>query len=327
MNDRLFFWIAMTCVGMAPWVWPAPAHAQNAPQFSKIQRLTNREIVLTFSGQAGTNYRIDASNDVPGWSGLVTFPLGATASLQYTDSASPFLQTRFYRAEQITSGAVFAGDHLSTTNGDVIMQPRYHATLVLNWQGKSIYVDPYEQASYIGLPKADLILVTHSHSDHFNTATIDSVRATNGVIIAPRDVFDRLTVAQKVMAGVLTNRATTNLLGLSIEAIPAYNSYHTLGLGNGYVLGIGGKRIYISGDTSSTVEMRQLSGIDVAFLSMNQPYTMTVTEATNAVTAFRPKVVYPYHYRDQSGATASAAAFKQQLRQDLGVEVRLRKWY
>jgi L-ascorbate metabolism protein UlaG (beta-lactamase superfamily) len=326
MNSQWFFRMAVMCAVATAWMGEAISHSQTSPQFGGIQRLTNQEIVLSFVGQPGTNYRIDASSDVLSWRGLVTFPPGAGTSLQYTDSAAPFLQTRLYRAEQI-SGSAFAGDHLSTTNGDVIIQPRYHATVVLSWQGKAIYVDPYDQASYIGLPKADLILVTHSHGDHLNTTTINSVRATNAVIIAPRDVYDRLTTAQKAIAGVLTNGATTNLLGLSVEAVPAYNSNHPVGVGNGYVLTIGGKRIYFSGDTGNTLEMRQLANIDVAFLCMNQPFTMTVADATNAVTAFRPKVVYPYHYRDQSGATANAATFKQQLRRDLGIEVRLRKWY
>jgi L-ascorbate metabolism protein UlaG (beta-lactamase superfamily) len=126
---------------------------------------------------------------------------------------------------------------------------------------------------------------------------------------------------------VLTNGASTNVLGIHIEAVPAYNANHALGSGNGYVLTIGGKRLYMAGDTGNTPEMRALTNIDVAFLCMNLPFTMSVSDATNAVRAFRPKVVYPYHYRNQGGDTANAATFKQWLGTDLGVEVRLRKWY
>ena len=126
---------------------------------------------------------------------------------------------------------------------------------------------------------------------------------------------------------VLGYGASTNSLGLTVQAVPAYNSYHPLGFGNGYVLTMGGKRIYISGDTGNVPEIHTLSAIDVAFLCMNQPYTMTVTDATNAISLFQPKVVYPYHFRDQSGTMTNAASFKQQLSASLGIEVRLRKWY
>src|SRR5262249_46951773 len=98
------------------------------------------------------------------------------------------------------------------------------------------------------------------------------------------------------------------------------------GFGNGYVLTIGGKRIYISGDTGNSAEIRSIPNIDVAFLCMNLPFTMTVKDATNVVTEMQPKVVYPYHYQE-NGATANAASFKRLLRTDLGIEVRLRKWY
>jgi L-ascorbate metabolism protein UlaG (beta-lactamase superfamily) len=190
-----------------------------------------------------------------------------------------------------------------------------------------IYADPDNGISYSGLPKASLILVTHSHSDHLDVPTIEAVRGPGCVIIASQDVYSQLNTAQKALTTVLRYGDSTNLLGLSVEAVPAYNSNHPFGLGNGYVLTIGGKRIYIAGDTGDIPEMRTLTNIDVALLCMNQPYTMTVNAATNAVTAFRPKVVYPYHYRDQNGSMASAAQFKQRLDPGLGIEVRLRKWY
>ena len=301
--------------------------AQTPPQFSSVQPAANQEIGLTLSGKAGAYYQIDAASDLAAWSALATIASGAAASLQYTDSAAPFLATRYYRARQLAGSNVFIGDHLSTSNGDVIMQPRGHATLLLSWQDKTIYVDPTNTIAFSGVPKADLVLITHSHSDHFNTTAINTDRATNGIIVTSQSVYNQLTTAQKPFARVLGYGASTNLLGLDVQAVPAYNSYHPLGTGNGYVLTIGGRRIFISGDTGNTPELRALTNIDVAFVCMNQPFTMTVAESTNAVTAFRPKVVYPYHYRDQSGTTASAGLFKQQLRPDLGIEVRLRKWY
>jgi L-ascorbate metabolism protein UlaG (beta-lactamase superfamily) len=117
----------------------------------------------------------------------------------------------------------------------------------------------------------------------------------------------------------------TNVLGLAIEAIPAYNigsSYHPKGNGNGYILAIGGRRVYISGDTDDTTEMRALRNVDIAFLAMNQPYTMTVAKAVSATREFRPKVAYPYHSQG-----TDVNSYKRQVGADLGIEVRLRKWY
>lgn len=305
----------------------ARLHAQAPPQFTRIQRVTNSEIALTLTAPTSTVYRIDASTDLISWSGLVSLPASTSTSLQHTDSAGPFLDGRFYRAQSVYGTNVFTGDHLATTNGEIIIQPRFHATCVLNWNGLMIYCDPDDSATYTGLAKADLILVTHSHSDHLSVPTIDAVRGPNAVIIAPQDVYNQLNVPQRAITRVLGYGNSTNLLGLTVEAVPAYNANHAYGFGNGYVLTIGGKRIFFSGDTGNTLELRQLTNIDLAFLCINVPFTMNVTDATNAVTAFRPKVVYPYHYRDQSGATTNAAAFKQRLDSKLGVEVRLRNWY
>lgn len=327
MKTRVFRNLTSLYCAAACFVGQNCLYSQQGPQFTGVQRLTNKEIALTLTSSTGVNYRVETGTNLFAWEGLVTFPSTTAQFLQYTDSAAPFLISRFYRAEQLSGTGIVAGDHLPTLEGDVVIQPRNHATFVMNWKSEMIYVDPQQGATFSGLPKADLILVTHSHSDHFDVATVDLVRKTNTVILAPQAVYLLLSAAQKAIAGVLTNGASTNLLGLGVEAVPAYNSNHPKGQGNGYVLTIGGKRVYVAGDTGDTPEMRQLTGIDVCFLPMNQPYTLTVTAATNVVTAFRPNVVYPYHYRDQSGTTTSAALFKQRLSTDLGVEVRLRKWY
>jgi L-ascorbate metabolism protein UlaG (beta-lactamase superfamily) len=318
-----FLWLCLSLCGTT-----APsAIAQTEPQFTRAQRLSNNEIALTLAAPTGIVHRIDACTEPESWQGLVTLLASTNTSLQYTDSAAPYVAGRFYRAESVFGTNVFSGDHLVTTNGDVLLQPRFHATCVLNWNGVMIYCDPDDAATYTGLAKADLILVTHSHGDHLSVTSIDAVRGPNAVIIAPQDVYNQLTLQQRAITRVLGYGGSTNLLGLTVEAVAAYNANHPFGFGNGYVLTIGGRRIYFSGDTGNTVELRQLPNIDVAFLCMNQPFTMTVSDATNAVTAFRPKVVYPYHYRDQSGATTNAAAFKQRLNPNLGVEVRLRSWY
>jgi L-ascorbate metabolism protein UlaG (beta-lactamase superfamily) len=312
------------------WILVASAGRLDAQsfEFSEAQLLTNHELVLKLSAPAGRAYRIEFARNPSEWAGLVTFATNVVTSLIHTDAGAPYVDARFYRAVQLTNAQVVFGDHLATTNGEVVIQPRNHATFVMEWNGKMIYVDPVPTASYSGLPKADLVLISHTHTDHFNTNTIDAVKGSNPIIIAPQTAYNGLTGAQKSQAIVLGYGESTNVLGMNVEAVYAYNSYHSpLGFGNGYVVTIGGKRIYISGDTGNSPELRALTNIDVAFVCMNQPYTLTVSDATNVVRAIQPKVVYPYHYRDSNGSTANAASFKQRLGTDLPIEVRLRKWY
>jgi L-ascorbate metabolism protein UlaG (beta-lactamase superfamily) len=305
--------------------------AQESLQFTGIQALTNRELQLTLTAPAGAGYRIEATTNAPDWQGLVTFPTNLTSTLQHTDSAAPFLPARFYRAATVPGPSVLSGDHLPTPEGDAILHPLFHASLVLQWNGLTIYCDPDDDSAYrsryTGLPKADLILLTHEHGDHLSTSQIDLVRTPEARIVGPAAAVSGLTAAQRALAITLTNGASTNLGGVTIDAVPASNANHPAGRGNGYVLTFGGRRVYVSGDTGNLPAIRALTNIDVAFLCMNQPYTLTVTEATNVVRAMQPAVVYPYHYRDQSGSTASAEAFKARLGTEPGIEVRLRPWY
>ena len=305
---------------------PVPSHAQ-APQFTGVGRLTNREILLKLSAPTGLNYRIDAATNLPQWTGLVT--LLSTGVNQHADSAAPYLGQRFYRAAQLDGPGVFTGDHLGTTNGDLLMHPINHASFVMNWNGKTIYNDPVGASTlYAGLPRADLILISHGHTDHFNTTTLGSVTGATCVIIAPQAVANSMGPSLRALTTVMTNGASTNVLGIAIDAVPAYNAYHPLGTGNGYVLSLGGKRIYIAGDTGDIPEMRALTNIDVAFVPMNLPYTMSVTNAASTVRAFHPKIVYPYHYVPVTGYPPSDVnLFKSLVGADLGIEVRLRKWY
>jgi L-ascorbate metabolism protein UlaG (beta-lactamase superfamily) len=223
--------------------------------------------------------------------------------------------------------APITGDHLATTNGDLVIHPINHASFVMRWNGKTIYNDPVGAATlYADVPRADLILITHIHSDHFSTTTLNSVTGATCIVHAPQAVANSMGASLRALTTVMTNNTSTNVLGIGIDAVPAYNANHPLGTGNGYVLTLGGKRIYIAGDTGDIPEMRALTNIDVAFVPMNLPFTMSVSSAASAVRAFRPKTVYPYHY-SPSTPTSDVNLFKSLVGADLGIEVRLRKWY
>jgi L-ascorbate metabolism protein UlaG (beta-lactamase superfamily) len=325
---RLYFLTALSLLILSTGPWTR-VNAQS-PQFTGVQLLTNQEMALTVTAPVGSAYRIEAATNLSTWNAIVTFPTNLITSLRYTDSAAPYLEGRFYRALQLVGTNSLSGDHLSTTNGDVIIHPHQHAAIIFSWDGKIIYIDPKNDVlSYNGQPRGDLVLITHSHSDHFNTATIEAVRSNTAPILCPQAVYNLLTVAQKTSAIILTNGAVTNILGMTVEAVPAYNisnSNHPLGVGNGYVLNLSGRRIYIAGDTEDIPAMRALTNIDVAFVPINRPFTMTVSNAVSAVREFRPGVVYPYH-NSPSTPTTDVNLFKQQVGTDLGIEVRLRKWY
>jgi L-ascorbate metabolism protein UlaG (beta-lactamase superfamily) len=216
-------------------------------------------------------------------------------------------------------------DTIPTTEGPLKITPIQHASFVLEFRNKVIYVDP-SQGDYSGLPKADLILITDIHGDHMDTAKVKEVRKGGTVIVAPAAVAKTVTEAI-----VINNGDNKAIAGIQVEAVPMYNLvrgpaqgklFHDKGRGNGYVLTLGGKRVYISGDTECIPEMKALKSIDVAFVCMNLPYTMTPQEAAECVRAFKPRIVYPYHYRD-----SDLNAFTNALKSEKGIEVRLRKWY
>ena len=216
-------------------------------------------------------------------------------------------------------------DTIQTSKGLVRVTPIMHASLMLEFGGKVIHVDPWSQANYDGLPKADVILITDVHPDHLDKAQIDKLRKPSTVIIAPKAVATDLTEAQ-----VIANGEKKTIADLDLEGVAMYNLkrgpaagqlFHDKGRGNGYILTMGGKRIYLAGDTECTTEMKALKNIDVAFIPMNLPYTMTPPEAADCTRAFAPKVAYPYHYRG-SEPKEFADALK-----GTATEVRLRKWY
>ncbi|MSU64076.1 MAG: MBL fold metallo-hydrolase [Pedosphaera sp.] len=291
-----------------------------------LQKQNNNDVALTFNAPAGQNYRIDASANLHDWLAMTT-GLGKGQE-QLTDAAAPQFDFRFYRIQPVTGPAVLTGDHLQTDDGDVIFHPVNHASFVMQWRQLIIYNDPVRGATpYRDLPKADLILISHSHGDHFDSATLTAVKGPNARIIAPAAVYSSLSTALKAITIPLANGGTTNLMDLTIDAIPAYNSNHPKGTGNGYVLTVGGRRIYMAGDTGDIAEMRALKGIDVAFLCINVPYTMTVTSAASATREFKPRVVYPYHFLNADNTLSDLNAFKKSVATEPGIEVRQRKWY
>jgi L-ascorbate metabolism protein UlaG (beta-lactamase superfamily) len=221
-------------------------------------------------------------------------------------------------------------ERLPGKDGDVTLHPLQHATLALQAGDHVVYVDPVGGAErFEGLPAPTLILITHIHGDHLNVPTLQAVYGKETPIVAPASVMEKLPDALKSRATTIRAGQKTEATGVSIEAIPAYNTtperlgYHPKDRGDvGYVLGLAGQRVYLSGDTEDIPEMRALKNIDVAFVCMNLPYTMTVEQAADAVREFKPKRVYPYHYRG-----SDLAKFKERVGTDVGVDVRLLDWY
>ena len=216
-----------------------------------------------------------------------------------------------------------APEEFTTSKGKLELTPIQHASLMIRAGGKVMYIDP-AQGTYDGLPQADYILITDIHGDHMAPPIVEKLKKPGTVILAPKAVAATVTSAT-----VISNGESKTIGDFQVEAIPMYNLkpaangtiYHEKGRGNGYVLTYGGKRFYFSGDTEGIPEMRALRNIDVAFVCMNLPFTMTPEAAAEAVRAFHPAVVYPYHYRG-SDTTIFAKALD-----GTGIEVRQRDWY
>ena len=219
-----------------------------------------------------------------------------------------------------------ASDTIPAAGGNITITPINHATLQIVHGSHVIDVDPVAQANFGSLPAPTLVLVTDIHGDHLDPPTVAKLKGASTKIVAPSAAAAKLEGAIAI-----ANGEKKEVDGISIEAVPMYNLqrgpsagqvYHDKGRGNGYILTLGGKRIYIAGDTECTPEMKALENIDVAFLPMNLPYTMTPAEAADCVKAFKPAIVYPYHYRGQDLQQFAAA-----LKGTPGVEVRIREWY
>jgi L-ascorbate metabolism protein UlaG (beta-lactamase superfamily) len=219
----------------------------------------------------------------------------------------------------------FEQDVVKTEGGELKITCIGHGTLMFEYQDKVIHVDPVSrEADYSKLPKADLVLITHEHGDHLDTKALGLVRQEGTKIVLTK------ICAEKVSGGiVMKNGDVKTVAGLKIEAVPAYNivhkrsggqPFHPKGRGNGYVITFGKTRVYIAGDTENTPEMKSLKKIDIAFLPMNLPYTMTPEMVADAALALKPKVLYPYHY----GRTDPQELVKL-LKDAKEIEVRVRK--
>ena len=232
------------------------------------------------------------------------------------------------------SFGVFAQDIIPAENGDITITPITHGTLVLAYGDQVIYVDPYGGADlFKDQKKPTLVYITDIHGDHLNQETLDGLDLSGATIIAPQAVAEKLSAGTAMKVEIIGNGEEKTFNSIKTEAIPMYNlpespdTPHTKGRGNGYVIDLGGKRIYLSGDTEDIAEMRFLQDIDVAFVCMNLPYTMDVDQAASAVSEFKPAIVYPYHYRGTNGLS-DVEKFKTLVNDSApDVEVRLRDWY
>ena len=219
----------------------------------------------------------------------------------------------------------FEQDIIKTSAGDLKITFIGHGTLMFDFNGKIIHVDPVSrEADYTDMPKADLILITHEHGDHFDPKVIEMLRKEETDLVLTQ------ACAERVSGGItMKNGDVKTVQGLRIEAVPAYNivhmrsagnPFHPKGRGNGYIITFGDKRIYIAGDTENTPEVKRLKDIDVAFLPMNLPYTMTPEMVADAARAFKPKILYPYHY----GQT-DPKKLVELLKDSKDIKVRIRK--
>jgi len=215
-------------------------------------------------------------------------------------------------------------DTFHTSAGELTIYFLGHGTLYFEFGDMVIHVDPiYRYADYTEMPKADLILVTHEHGDHLDKTAIADLTKKNTVIILTEECKKTVEAGQ-----VMKNGDTQTVQDIKIEAVPAYNivnkrqgdiPFHPKGEGNGYILTLGDKRIYIAGDTENTPEMKALTDIDIAFLPMNLPYTMSPEMVADAAKSFRPKILYPYHF----GKT-DTSKLVELLKDEADIEVRIR---
>ena len=216
-------------------------------------------------------------------------------------------------------------DVIETSAGNLEITFIGHGTLMFTFGGKVIQVDPWSRmADYTKLPKADIILLTHEHMDHLDAKALGILRVEKTKLVLTR------TCATQVEGGIVMNNGDVRSIeGLKIEAVPAYNivhkrssgqPFHPKGRGNGYIITFGDKRVYVAGDTENIPEMKELKEIDIAFLPMNVPYTMTPEMAADAAGAFKAKILYPYHYRD-----TDTSKLLDLLRDDKEIEVRIRR--
>lgn len=219
----------------------------------------------------------------------------------------------------------FEKDTISTSGGDLTITFIGHGTLMFNYGGKIIHADPYSKlADYSALPKADIILITHHHGDHLDPKAIEKIRTEKTAVMLTKAASEQI-----IDGTIMNNGDKTTIDGIQIEAVPAYNiqhkrdngePFHPKGTCNGYVITFGDKKVYVAGDTENVPEMKSLKNIDVAFLPMNLPYTMTPEMTADAAKSFKPKIFYPYHF-----GNTDLNKLTELMKDTPDIEVRVRK--
>jgi len=219
----------------------------------------------------------------------------------------------------------FQADLIRPSSGDLKITFIGHASLIFSFNNKTVYVDPFSKlADYAALPKADVVVITHEHRDHLDPAAIEKIRTEKTTVVLTG------TGAKQLTGGIVMKNSDVQIIeGVTIEAVPAYNivhkrdtgePFHPRGAGNGYIMTFGDKRVYVAGDTENIPEMTGLKNIDIAFLPMNLPYTMTPEITAAAAKMIQPKILYPYHYGSTDTSLLTAL-----LKDQKGIEVRIRK--
>jgi L-ascorbate metabolism protein UlaG (beta-lactamase superfamily) len=222
----------------------------------------------------------------------------------------------------------FEKDIIKTNSGDLIMTFIGHGSLMFEFNGLIIYIDPVmKEADYEKLPDADIILITHEHGDHMDLSAIKQILKEDCSVIMTQTCLNNLEDFKPAV--VMKNGDVKTIKSISVEAIPAYNiehkrpdggPFHPKGQGNGYILTLGNIRVLVGGDTENTPEIKELKNIDIAFLPMNLPYTMTPEMVADAAKSFRPKILYPYHY-----GNTNTNELVELLKSEKDIEVRIRK--
>ncbi|MDH7603679.1 MAG: MBL fold metallo-hydrolase [Melioribacter sp.] len=231
----------------------------------------------------------------------------------------------FFCFKQIIAQDNFEKDTIKTSHGELIITFIGHGTLMFNFNDLVIHIDPVGRyADYSKLPKADIILITHHHGDHLDLKAIDTLRKKDTELLCTELCYKQLNYGN-----IIRNNEVKFVKGIKIEAVPAYNivhknnngnPFHVKGECNGYVITFGDKRIYVAGDTENIPEMKELKNIDIAFLPMNLPYTMTTEMAADAVRMINPKIFYPYHY-----GNSNINELLELLKDKKDCEIRIRK--
>lgn len=206
----------------------------------------------------------------------------------------------FFIAILVSKAQNFSPDEYETSAGKLKISFIGHGTLMFDFNGKIIHVDPWGKlADYSSLPKADLILVTHEHGDHFDSIAIRQISKKTTTLVGNPVVIEKMGEGE-----IMRNGDIKVFQDIKVEAVLAYNTaegrdkFHPMGRDNGYVINFGNRRVYVAGDTENIPEMAFLKNINIAFLPMNQPYTMLPEQVADAVKMIKPAILYPYHYGD-----------------------------